>query len=132
MAPERGTRLGPKGYSMADRRRHPRVGINNKVWLNQDGPFVRSHETFGDLSGHGAFLRMNDTYAIGRVLDLRFMLSSADTFITCSAIVRHQRLGQGIRVEFFGLSPETLDRSVALSERRFGDALLPWHSRRQQ
>ncbi len=108
MAPERGTRIGPEGYSMADRRRHPRVGIHNKVWLDQDGAFSRSHETFGDLSGHGAFLRMNDTYAIGRVLDLRFMLPNADTFITCSAIVRHQRLGQGIGVEFFGLSPETL------------------------
>ena len=101
-----GTRLGPEGY-MDDRRRHRRVGIRNNVWLNQDGPFVRSHETFGDVSTHGAFLKMNDTYAIGRVLDLRFMLPSADTFITCSAIVRHQRLGQGIGVEFFGLSPET-------------------------
>ena len=102
-----GTRIGPEGYSMENRRRHPRVGINSKVWLNQDGAFIRSQETFRDLSVHGAFLRMNDTYAIGRVLDLRFMLPNADTFITCSAIVRHQRLGRGIGVEFFGLSPET-------------------------
>ena len=50
---------------------------------------------------------MNGTYAIGRVLDLRFTLPSADTFIMCSAVVRHQRLGQGIGVEFLGLSPET-------------------------
>ena len=69
--------------------------------------FIRSHETFGDLSVDGAFLRMNGTYAIGRVLDLRFTLPSADTFIMCSAVVRHQRLGRGIGVEFLGLSPET-------------------------
>ena len=93
---------------MEDKRRHLRVSVDDKVWLNQDGPFVRGHDTFGDVSTHGAFLKMNDTYAIGRVLDLRFMLPSADTFITCSAIVRHQRLGRGIGVEFFGLSPETL------------------------
>ncbi len=107
MTLQRGTRLGPEGY-MENRRRRLRVDVRNNVWLNQDGPFVRSHETFGDLSVYGAFLRMNDTYAIGRVLDLRFRLPNADTFITCSAIVRHQRLGQGIGVEFLGLSPETL------------------------
>ncbi len=45
--------------------------------------------------------------AIGRVLNLRFRLPNADTFITCSAVVRHQRLGQGIGVRFLVLSPET-------------------------
>ncbi len=92
---------------MEDRRRHGRVGFTNKVWRSQHGSFIRNHETFGDLSVHGAFLNMHGTYAIGRVLDLRFTLPSADTFIMCSAVVRHQRLGQGIGIEFLGLSPET-------------------------
>ena len=92
---------------MEDKRRHVRVGVNNKVWLNQDGPFVRSDERLGDLSPHGAFLKMSAPYAIGRILDLRFVLPSADTFTTCSATVRHHRPGQGIGVEFLGLSPET-------------------------
>ena len=92
---------------MEDRRQHGRVGSTSKVWRNQHGSFIRNHETLGDLSVRGAFLKMNGTYAIGRVLDLRFTLPSADTFITCSAVVRHQRLGQGIGVEFLGLSPET-------------------------
>ena len=64
------------------------------------------HETLGNLSAR-AFLRMHGTYAVGRVLDLRFILPSADMFITCSAVVRHQRLGEGIGVEFLGLAPET-------------------------
>ncbi len=92
---------------MEDRRRDPRVGFNIEVRLNQDRPFIRSHETFGDLSVRGAFLRTHGAYAIGRVLNLRFRLPSADTFITCSAAVRHQRLGQGVGVEFLGLSPES-------------------------
>ncbi len=110
MALERGTRLGPEGKSIEDTRQQLRVGVNNKVWLNQDGPFIRSHERLGDLSTHGAFLKTNATYAIGRVLDLRFVLPSAGTFTTCSAIVRHQRPGQGIGVEFLDLSPEIRGR----------------------
>ena len=92
---------------MEERRRHPRVGFNSGVWLNQHGPFSRSHEAIGDLSVHGAFLRTHAPYAIGRVLDLRFRLPNADTVIACSAVVYRQRLGQGIGVEFLGLSPET-------------------------
>ena len=92
---------------MEDRRRSKRIGSTNKVWRNEHGSFIRNHETFGDFSVHGAFLRMNGTYAIGRVLNLRFTFPSADTLITCSAVVRHQRLGHGIGVEFVGLSPET-------------------------
>ena len=92
---------------MEDRRQHGRVGSNSKVWRSQHGSFIHDHETLRDLSAHGAFLRMHGTYAIGRVLDLRFTLPSADTFITCSAVVRHQRLGEGIGVEFLGLAPET-------------------------
>ena len=92
---------------MEEQRRHPRVGFSSEVWLNQHGPFIRSHERFEDLSVRGAFLRTHATYAVGRVLDLRFRFPSADTFISCSAVVRSQRLGQGIGVEFLGLSPET-------------------------
>ena len=92
---------------MEERRRHRRVGFNSEVWLNQHGPFIRKHEAFGDLSVRGAFLRTHATYAVSRVLNLRFRLPNADTFITCSAVVRRQRMGQGIGVEFLGLSPET-------------------------
>ena len=92
---------------MEEQRRHQRVGFNSEVWLNQHGPFIRSHEGFEDLSVRGAFLRTRATYAVGRVLELRFRFPSADTFISCSAVVRRQRLGQGIGVEFLGLSPET-------------------------
>ncbi len=92
---------------MEDRRRRTRLGFNHAVWLNQSDPFIRRRETFGDLSGDGAFLKTHGTYAIGRVLNLRFRLPNADTFITCSAVVRHQRLGQGIGVRFLVLSPET-------------------------
>ncbi len=105
-----GTKIGPEGKLMEDKRRQLRVGVNNKVWLKQDGPFVRSQERLGDLSTHGAFLKTNATYAIGRVLWMRFVLPSAGTFTTCSAIVRHQRPGQGIGMEFLGLSPETRGR----------------------
>ena len=93
---------------MENRRQHQRVDSTHEVWLVQGGPRVRNRETFGDLSVDGAFLRARGTYAVGRVLDLRFRLPSADTFVTCTARVRHQRLGHGIGVEFVGLSPETL------------------------
>ena len=102
---------------MEDRRQHGRVGSTSKVWRNQHGSFIRHHETLSDLSVHGAFLKMNGTYAIGRVLDLRFTLPSADTFITCSAGVRDQRPGQGIGVEFLGLSSETSETDRKLAPR---------------
>ena len=103
----------------------------------EHGFFIHHHETLSDLSVHGAFLKMNGTYAIGvtelqepmvsslgsrtvqsrRVLDLRFTLPSADTFITCSAGVRDQRPGQGIGVEFLGLSSETSETDRKLARR---------------
>jgi hypothetical protein len=105
---------------MENRRQCRRVDFTHEVWLNQHGPLVGGHDNFGDLSTSGAFLRTHGTYAVGRVLELRFRLPSADTFIACAARVRHQRVGHGIGVEFVGLLPETLEQIEGVIGERAG------------
>lgn len=91
---------------MQDRRQHPRLSVATELWIGQDGIFTRADEKLLDLSLGGAFVETAQHYAVGSVLSLRFKLPEAGRFLTCTAIVRNARGGQGFGVEFIDLSPD--------------------------
>jgi hypothetical protein len=95
---------------LPDKRRSPRVSFQTEVWLGQDGIFTRTHERFGVLSAHGAFLELRDSYSIGTVLSFKFVLPGGERPILCTACVRHCRPGRGIGVEFLDLTAESQAR----------------------
>lgn len=91
---------------MEDRRQHPRLNVATELWIGQDGIFIRADEKLLDLSLGGAFIETRQHYSIGSVLSLRFKLPEAGRFLTCSAIVKNSRDGQGFGVQFLDLSPD--------------------------
>ncbi|MDQ4121789.1 MAG: PilZ domain-containing protein [Acidobacteriota bacterium] len=91
---------------MEERRLHPRLSVATELWIGQDGIFTRSDEKLLDLSIGGAFIETSQHYSVGCVLNLRFKLPDAARFLTCTAIVRNSRGGQGFGVQFLDLSPD--------------------------
>lgn len=91
---------------MEDRRQHPRLCVATELWIGQDGIFTRADEKLSDLSLGGAFIETKQHYSVGCVLSLRFKLPDVGRFLTCTAIVRNSREGQGFGVQFLDLSPD--------------------------
>jgi c-di-GMP-binding flagellar brake protein YcgR len=91
---------------MQDRRLHPRLTVASELWIGQDGIFTRADEKLSDLSLGGAFIETAQHYSVGSVLSLRFKLPEESRFLTCTAIVRNSRSGQGFGVQFLDLSPD--------------------------
>ena len=117
MSADSSPRLGVDRKPLKDARRSPRVSFTTEVWLGQDGIFTRTHERFGVLSTHGAFLELSDGYTVDSVLNLKFALPGDDELIMCTALVRSSRLGGGIGVEFLDLSPESRTRIAAFVDK---------------
>jgi c-di-GMP-binding flagellar brake protein YcgR len=103
---------------MKDRRLHARLSFTTEIWLGQDGIFTRTDERLSDLSVGGACIESKPGYAVGSVFNLRFKLSPAGNFITCTAIVRNTRGGRGLGVEFLDLSPEDRERIKSFIEQQ--------------
>jgi hypothetical protein len=92
---------------MEDRRQYPRLNVKTELWIGQDGIFTRSDERLSDLSIGGAFIEtFTGSYSVGSVLSLRFKLPDCNRLVTCTAIVRNSRGGQGFGVQFIDLSPD--------------------------
>ena len=92
---------------MTEQRRHPRLlGYGREVWIGQDGIFSRTDERVSNISSGGAFIETAQSFSKNTVLSLRFKVGDAKDFISCAAIVRNSRPGEGLGVEFLDLSPE--------------------------
>ena len=91
---------------MQDRRQHPRLSVATELWIGEDGIFTRADEKLSDLSLGGAFIETSQHYAVNSVLNLRFKLPETFRFVTCTAIVRNARFGQGFGVQFMDLSSD--------------------------
>ena len=61
-----------------------------------------------DLSPHGMFINTSTEYPQGAVLKLRFRLSRSGVMIQTRCEVRYCLRGVGVGVEFFGISPESV------------------------
>ena len=97
-----------------ERRKHTRIGLRTELWIGQDGIFTRTDETLCDLSVAGAFIQSGQIHPVGSIISIRFRLSMATNPISCSAIVRNTRAGDGFGVQFLDISRE----NVALIERQ--------------
>lgn len=90
-----------------DRRRAERVPVNAEFAdLGDDMTFV------SDLSEHGVFVHTRDLIAVGSVIDVRFTVILEDPILLVGRgrVARHQQQPQGMGIEFFELSAETILR----------------------
>ena len=94
-----------------EQRAYPRVNFDTELWLGQEGVFTRTMARLSDVSLGGAQIRTAEVHQVGSVLSLRFALGS--DYITCAAIVRYIRLGNGFGVQFLDLSHEDRDKLEA-------------------
>jgi hypothetical protein len=109
-----------------DIRKHQRISLRTELWIGQDGIFTRTDETLRDLSIGGAFVQSGQIYPVGSVINIRFKIPAATNLLSCSAIVRNVKLGEGFGVQFLDISRENvhlIERQVAgdspLAQARF-------------
>jgi hypothetical protein len=107
-----------------ERRKHPRISIRTELWIGQDGIFTRTNEYLRDLSIGGAFVQCEQVHPIGAILSFRFKVPGATNLVSCSAIVRNMRLGDGFGVQFLDLSRE----QVGLIERHIESETQPQYT----
>lgn len=89
-----------------NRRTRQRATVRTEIWLGEDGIFTRSPEVLRDLSEGGAFVQTQQQFSKGSILTLCFDLPFTGHQIRATVLVRHQREGFGIGVQFLDLSPE--------------------------
>jgi hypothetical protein len=91
-------------------RRQPRVAFSEEIWMGQDGIFSRTGGYIRNISTSGVFVETTQSFANGSVVNLRFSLGESKNLVSCSAIVRNVRPGEGLGVEFLDLSSESRGR----------------------
>lgn len=99
-----------------ERRKHPRISLRTELWIGQDGIFTRTDEVLRDLSVGGAYIASRQIHPVGSIISIRFRLSMATNLISCSALVRSTRPGDGFGVQFLDISRENvrlIERQVA-------------------
>lgn len=89
---------------MTERRRHPRLSYGTEVWIGQDGIFSRTNERITNISVAGVFIETAQSFAVGTVLSVRFKFGAGT--VSCAAIVRNSRPGEGLGVELLDLTPD--------------------------
>jgi hypothetical protein len=94
-------------------RRQPRVAFSEEIWIGQDGIFSRTGGHIRNISTSGVFIETTQSFSAGSVVNLRFSLGESANLVSCSAIVRNERPGAGLGVEFLDLSSESRNRIAA-------------------
>ncbi|HEY2846189.1 MAG TPA: PilZ domain-containing protein [Pyrinomonadaceae bacterium] len=97
-------------------RKHKRISLRTELWIGQDGIFTRTDERLRDLSIGGAYVESRQAYPVGSVISVRFKIAASTNLISCSAIVRNVKIGDGFGVQFLDISRENvhlIERQVA-------------------
>ena len=89
-------------------RRHKRISLRTELWIGQDGIFTRTDEILRDLSMGGAYVESRQVYPIGSIISIRFKIPAATNLVSCSAIVRNAKIGEGFGVQFLDISRENV------------------------
>ncbi len=86
------------------RRRYPRVRVDfdADVWVNHGDETILIFGRLVVLGAGGAFLELDESYAIGRVLRVRFSVAELGE-IACQVIVRNRLEGKGVGTEFLDM-----------------------------
>ncbi len=97
-----------------DQRRFRRTRTNCLVEMSlpQDHRRRRCEGRLTELSPGGGLLELDDACPVGSRLTLRFWLPDLSD-VVCTGIVRCQREGQGVGIEFVNRSPQDLARLKA-------------------
>ncbi len=79
-----------------------RVDFAADVWVNYGDETIHVHGRLVVLGAGGAFLELYESYAIGRVLRVRFSVAELGE-IACQVIVQNNLEGKGVGTEFLGM-----------------------------
>jgi c-di-GMP-binding flagellar brake protein YcgR len=102
--------------SMTTQRRYIRISHSSEIWIGQNGFFYRLNGHLETLSAGGAFLKTVAVLPINMDLEMRFRLHDTGEYISCRAIVRNVKSGEGCGVEFQDISAEDRQRIRAYVE----------------
>lgn len=102
--------------SMNTQRRYIRISHSSEIWIGQNGFFNRLKGHLETLSAGGAFLKTVAVLPINMHLEMRFRLHDTGEYISCRAIVRNVKSGEGCGVEFQDISAEDRQRIRAYVE----------------
>jgi len=91
------------------KRKYPRVGlaVDSAIWSEVwQGRIGDAHPVGGVVTvlGGGAFIEVNEAYAEGDQVGLRFVLPGTHDEVACECVVREYIPGRGIGVEFTDIS----------------------------
>ena len=95
-------------------RRYPRAHVNldADVWVNRGGEAILRFGRLVILGAGGAFLELDESYAIGSLLRIRFTTAELGE-IACQVIVRSSLEGKGVGTEFLDMDPPDQERIKA-------------------
>ncbi len=79
-----------------------RVDFDADVWVNHGDKTILTFGRLVVLGAGGAFLELDQSYAIGRVLRVRFIVAELGE-IECQVIVRNRLEGKGVGTEFLDM-----------------------------
>ena len=104
---------------MTENRRFPRARLSFETELWVETPTGPTHleGRFVLLGAGGACLELDESFSVGRLLNLTFTLPQTGDTIGCRAIVRSAVEGKGVGVEFLDISPQERERVSACVQR---------------
>jgi PilZ domain len=105
--------------SRAERRRSPRVGLNQGMTISWEGPYRRDISRISSLSLGGLFIDADDPAPSGQVLQVQFDIPSGP--VLGKAVVRRSIRGKGMGVEFTELPASSRAGINDLLEKLLGD-----------
>jgi hypothetical protein len=110
-------------FAWKERRQSPRLRCSGSVEFRTEGSNVRLWGTLTDISLHGCYVEMNNTFPVGTKVDL--VLKSSGTRIQAPGTVRTSYPFLGMGICFAGIEPEQQLQLNQLVDALVGRSAVP-------